>query len=142
MNGIERSRRVLILIGMVLVIVVPFIINSNADRNQINSAERFCEDLENIVNKAISTSPYNERRNIEQPDNIVSIMTQGVMIKVTYTRGGWFGEKREGEITMDFSGTGIKDIELSGFMIGKGTYEIHVYQTPAQIIYIESNKIS
>jgi len=64
------------------------------------------------------------------------------MIKVTYTRGGWFGEKREGEITMDFSGTGIKDIELSGFMIGKGTYEIHVYQTPAQIIYIESNKIS
>ncbi len=37
-------------------------------------------------------------------------------------------EQKEKEITIHFSG--INDVELSGFMIGKGTYEIHAYQTP------------
>jgi len=138
--NLKSAHRSILLVAAVIALTTPFILNDSQKRNKINSAERFSQNLENIINEAILSPPFNVRRNIEQPNNIVSIMTQGAEIKVIYMSGGLWGEQKEKEITMHFSG--INDIELSGFMIGKGTYEIHAYQTLEQILYVECKKVT
>ena len=138
--NLKSTRTALVIVGMVIALTTPLIYNASEKSNKINSAERFSGNLENIINEAILSPPYNVWRNIEQPNNIVSIMTQGAGIKVIYMSGGLWGEQKEKEITIHFSG--INDVELSGFMIGKGTYEIHAYQTPEQILYVECKKVT
>ncbi len=57
--NLKSEHRSVILVAAVIALTTPFILNDSQKRNKINSAERFSENLENIINEAILSPPYN-----------------------------------------------------------------------------------
>jgi hypothetical protein len=139
-RNLNQGHKILIMIALAIAIVGPISLAISSNNEKINAADKYRQDLDKII-KMVSSSPYDITKNIEQPDNIISIDSEGNVITIIYNKNNILFANERATLTLDYSPSSIfRQVDIEGFIKGAGTYELHAYITKENILKLDFRK--